>query len=340
MLAHAAHLPAWFYLALPQIGCLLCLGLVAWLSHERLHDWLATWLITALFAALPWFFVSTGWLAYFDSWLVLSILLASFIPSRAVLLATCVLAPWIDERFVIALPVIVTVRTLEMPASAVRSVRKDVLVVAVACVPYVGLRLLDWLTGEKESTRYVESHLDEMRRVTFGTYAFGLWSGFRAAWPLVAIAIADAWRKRGHWLGALLAAVTVPTALVGLVVASDMSRTLMVLVPVVLLGAWSLPSLTKRYGRLALAAVLTANLLLPAAHVVWTRTFPVHSLPTEIANFRDPPGWIFAPEYFRRGNQLLSEGRAEEARREYSEAIRLENRWIAPHIQRARPASG
>lgn len=335
VLVHAAHLPEWLFLALPQIGCLLCLALIAWLSQQRLHDWLLTWLVTALVAALPWFFVSTGWLAYFDSWLVLAILLASFVPSRAVLLATCVLAPWIDERFVIALPVIMTVRALVAPIVVSRDVWKDLLTVAIACGPYLALRLLDWLTGEKESTGYVDTHLDEMRQVSVGTYALGLWSGFRAAWPLVVVAITNTWQSRGRTLGIVLTTVTVLTALVSLVVASDMSRTLMVLVPVVLVGAWRLPSLLHRNGRYAMAAILVANLLLPAAHVVWTRTFPIHSLPTEIVNLRDPPGWIFAPEHFRQGNQLLSEGRADEARKEYSEAIRLENRWIAPHIQRA-----
>ena len=197
-----------------------------------------------------------------------------------------------------------------------------------------GFALLDWLTGEKESAGYVDTHLDEMRHVALGTYAFGLWSGFRAAWLLVGVAIAIYGASVGErWI--VLAAVTVLTTLVSLVVASDMSRTLMVLMPVALVGTWRLPAFAGRRGRYALAALLVANLLLPATHVVWTRTFPVHSLPTEIANLRNPPGWVYAPEHFRRGNQLLSEGRADEARKEYSEAIRLENRWIAPHIQRA-----
>ena len=56
-------------------------------------------------------FVSTGWLAYFDSWYVLGLLVATFSGSRSSPRpqpACC--APWIDERFVLALPLVVLIR--------------------------------------------------------------------------------------------------------------------------------------------------------------------------------------------------------------------------------------
>ncbi|HEY4312272.1 MAG TPA: hypothetical protein VGN12_22680 [Pirellulales bacterium] len=336
VLSHALRLSHAMYLAIPHLGCLLCLWLVAWLTRRQLNDWFLTWLATALFAALSWFFVSTGWLAYFDSWLVLGLLAASFVPSRPISLAAWALVPWIDERFIFALPVIITVRAVVLlPDLAVRTFLKDLLIGGAICSPYVALRAIEWLAGDAEAVRHVNFHLEKMQDVSLGTYALGLWSGFRAAWVLFAAAIVAVWLSGRRAMAVGLATVSALTALASLMIVADMSRTLMVLAPVMLLGAWQLTNLLGAYGPQALTAVLIANLSLPASHVVWTRTFPIHSLAHEVGYYNDPPGWVFAPEHFRRGNQLLSEGRADEARGEYSQAIRLESHWLAPHIQRA-----
>src|SRR6185312_1701767 len=75
---HYGHLPPRWILAMPQIGCVAVLWLVAWLTHRQLNRWWPTVLATLLFAALPWFFVSSGWLGYFDSWYVLGLLATAF----------------------------------------------------------------------------------------------------------------------------------------------------------------------------------------------------------------------------------------------------------------------
>ena len=45
---------------------------------------------------------------------MLGLLLVAFVPSRVALALTCVLTPWIDERFVFALPVAVPVRLIAL----------------------------------------------------------------------------------------------------------------------------------------------------------------------------------------------------------------------------------
>jgi len=335
VLCHLARVPAGIYLALPHMGCVLCLGLVAWLSHKRLQDWSQAWLVTAIFAALPWFFVSTGWLAYFDSWLVLGMLLYTFVPARAVSLSACAFTPWIDERFIFALPVLMATKAALAPADERRSRWQGILIPCVVGGIYVFLRAYEWLSGDAEAVRHINFHLQEARHVGFGTYIEGLWSGFRVAWLVIGLALVSVWMTCGRSMGSLLAAVTAITTVVSLLIVADMSRTLMVLASLALVGMWYLAERTGARARLALGALLAANLLLPASHVVWSRTFPVRSLPTEIAYYRTPPDWIYAPEHFRRGNTLLSAGRAKEAREEFSEAIRLEGRWTAPHVQRA-----
>ena len=93
-------------------ACRLCARAVA----RRVADLFSTSplaptiLATLLFATLPWFFVSSGWLGYFDSWYVLGLVAAAFVPSRWVLGAVAVLTPWVDERFLLALPVILLIR--------------------------------------------------------------------------------------------------------------------------------------------------------------------------------------------------------------------------------------
>ena len=76
---HCLHLTPHLLLAVPHLGCLLDLWLVAWLTHVRLGNWWQTALATQLFALLPWFFVSVGWLGYFDSLLVSGLLVAAFV---------------------------------------------------------------------------------------------------------------------------------------------------------------------------------------------------------------------------------------------------------------------
>ena len=78
LLGHLLHLPRWAFLALPSLGCLLVLGYVALLvRREGGTRWTAI-TATALTGTTSWFFVSTGWLAYFDSWYVLGLLVATF----------------------------------------------------------------------------------------------------------------------------------------------------------------------------------------------------------------------------------------------------------------------
>src|SRR5262249_13710695 len=68
MLGHILRLPPRWFLALPALGCLLVLWYVAILVRHEGGTRLSALAATALSATTSWFFVSTGWLAYFDSW--------------------------------------------------------------------------------------------------------------------------------------------------------------------------------------------------------------------------------------------------------------------------------
>ena len=176
------------FLALPHVGCLLALWLSAWLTYERLRRWWPTFYATALLAALPWFFVSCSWLTYFDSWLILGLLAAAFVPSRWALGAACLATPWIEEHFVLALPVTMTVRATalgQIETGNRQDMLRDLATVIATSVPYLMIRLVAWLDGDVYSSWYLAVHMREVRKIPFQRFVDGLWSGYRVAWLIV-----------------------------------------------------------------------------------------------------------------------------------------------------------
>ena len=76
---HYGHLPSKLYLAMPWLGCLLALWLIACGNYRRLKNWPETSLAVGVIRRSHGFFVSTGWLAYFDSWFVLGLMAVAFV---------------------------------------------------------------------------------------------------------------------------------------------------------------------------------------------------------------------------------------------------------------------
>lgn len=335
---HALGLPAWSYLALPHAGCLLTLWLVAWLNHRRFGEWPLTLAATALAATLPWFFVSTGWLTYFDSWLVLGLLVVSFVPSRLALGAACLLTPWVDERLVVALPVAVLVRLVALSTAGPTQGQarwKDAAVVAAASLPYPALRAIAWWGGESLSPTYVLYHWEHIRAVPWTRLLEGLWSGFRAGWLLIGAALWLAPRRLGRASGALFALVVVTSSIAGLAIAADMSRTMAIELPVLVLGAWLWHEAQPARFRRVLPLVLGANLLLPAEHVLWVATVPIRYIYAQLDECAHPPP-PFQPAYhLTAGNAARERQDRAGARAAYDLAIRLDHGFAAAHVARA-----
>jgi hypothetical protein len=335
---HYLKLPHWTYLALPWVGCVLVLWFVAGIADRELRSWWQTWMVTTLFAALPWFFVSTGWLAYFDSWLVLGILIAAFVRSRWAVGLACLLTPWVDERFVMALPLVVAVRAMALnwfEEQDWRSILGDLGVIVAATIPCPAVRVVSWLQGDPESTAYVRSHWEQAPSIPVARYAQGLWSGFRAAWIMIAAAIWFVCRRAGLFRGAVFGFLVAASAIGGLFIAADMSRTLMIETPVALLGMLLWHHGHIRSFRCALPAILAANLLLPASHVVWTFTNPIRSLYAGIDAYRHPPRVVDPAQHTRLGDKLVQEGNPQSARGWYEVAIRLDQGFAPAYVGRA-----
>jgi hypothetical protein len=331
-------LPVWLFLVMPLLGCVLALWLATWLTHQRLGNWQQTSMAVMLFAALPWFFVSTGWLTYFDSWLVLGLLVVGFTRSRVALAVTCLVTPWIDERFVLALPVTLAVRSIALRTVEERQWRAmwlDLAVVVAASLPYPAVRAVAWLHGDPDSTIYVQTHWTDFFGVPPSRFLEGLWSGYRTGWAMVIAAI-WLWAKRVGWKwGACFAAIVLGTSLGALCIAADMSRTLAIAVPVLLVGVWLWHDARPRSFAYALPVVLAANLLLPAEHVVWPFKIPIRYLYTQFDAYRNPPLELRPETYADIGTTMLQQRDRAGAHRAFDTAIRLDKQFAPGYVGRA-----
>lgn len=335
---HYLHMPPAWLTVMPFVGCVLALWLVAWLTYRRLARWWPTFLATVLLATLPWFFVSTGWLLHFDSWLVIGLLTAAFLRSRPALVVACLLTPWIDERFVLALPLTLLTRAIgleRIERAEWREIARDVTTAIVASVPYLAIRAFALLHGDPNSATYVQSHWIEAHTIPWSRLLDGLWSGFRAGWVMIVLAVTlEARRITWPWTAAF-ATATIGTSLGALFIAQDMSRTLMLLCPVLLLGIWLWESWRPASLRFFFPIIVAANLVLPAAHVMWRLTVPLSSLPTEIQEWRNPPNFILAARLIDEADHLIKAGRNAEGMANLDAAIRLNREYPNAFVMRA-----
>jgi Tetratricopeptide repeat len=335
ILGHLLHLPRWAFLALPSVGCLLVLGYVAHLVRREGGTRWSAIMATALCATTSWFFVSTGWLAYFDSWYVLGLLVATFSRSRYSAAAACLLAPWIDERFVLALPLVVTIRGVSagtLDGGISERFRSEGMLFFALMVPYCSLRLLALATAQDlGSAAHLRNHFATVHHA--GEVIFGLWSGLRSFWLFV-MAAPVLLVSRGRMVQAgLLVLLVVATVAASVSIATDLSRATSTVIPAAVLGIILSLRTGSRLTSLALAATLAFNLLAPARHVVegWrvgARILPLH---TEIARVQKPPPPV-AFLHLSRAAKLGEQRQPTHALAELEAAIKIDPMLRAAHL--------
>lgn len=340
LLGHYLHLPAWLYLALPHLGCLLALAAVAGVTWRATADRGVTLGYTLLAATASWFFVATGWLAYFDSWLLLGLLLAAFSDRRWVLFAAALLTPWVDERFILALPLSFTVRALGLEPTPPdrRRLMGDALALVAGLLPYVAVRLGAELTQTRTTSRAYWTDRPLVPAPWHATL-WGVWNGLRLGWIAVVLFVA-AFAGRARWVAGLAVGATL---LVNLCVADDLSRSMSIAVPAVVAGGLYVWRTDAMRVRRVLPWLCAGNLLLPAHHVIAAPGNPeelYHSVPilglfTEIARQNDPPYFASPFAYNRRGMDSFQQGDRAKAMAAFDLALRFD-----PEFSRARANRG
>ncbi|MBL9201742.1 MAG: tetratricopeptide repeat protein, partial [Opitutaceae bacterium] len=331
LVGRALHLPPVLFFGLAHLGAVLSLTWMIALLRRAGLPWAETALATIALGAASWFFTSTGWLGYFDSWLALALLVAAFAEHRWLVWLACLLAPWVDERFIAAAPLVLLCRWLHRPAEV--TVRRDALVPAAILVAFLAVRLglLAPRSGEGAtvgSYLAVRDYLD----APLSRLALGVWEGLRAGWALVAIAVALLWRNRTHAFA--LAAAAVVLAALGLATAQDYSRSMTMLLPIALLGPLRAAGAPPAWWPTALRAVAGAALLLPAHHVMNDRVVPIFNLRHQLDLFENPPAAVMPELYELRALHQMSRGEFAAADTSLAFAIRLASNPASPAKQR------
>lgn len=285
LVGYLLHLPGWAVLGLAHLGCAILI--FAWVAVARRLEapvssraYEAGCYAVIAGASAP-FFTSMGLPGYYDSWLALALLAVSVVPARGVVVLVAVLAPWIDERFVIGLPLALGVRYLladPAPASLWSWLRRQAFVPLAAVIAFSLLRLTLGGAGGSQTVReYLDTFIFS-ESITWLERLRGAWEGLRFGWVLVAVAIVATWRRspsRRPWEATALIVAIVVTALVGLYTALDLGRSMVLLIPVLPLG-WILAQRQAWWRRFHFAPILAvAALLVPASHVVGKFARPV-----------------------------------------------------------------
>lgn len=282
------QLPDWMTLGVAHLGCLvLILALTRFaLRHgpEGPGRGREAWAFAVVAGATAPFFTSMGWLGYYDSWLALALLTVAWSGRRRWVWLACLLAPWVDERFVLGLPLALVVRGLlaEGRWPEWGWWRAQALVPAGLVLGYVGVRLQ---LGGSGGSQTVEGYLRSFvfgRDIPLGMRLQGLWQGLRFAWiPVLMATVACSCGSLGRMprrFRPVLAAGIVVTAVVGLWTALDMARSMVLVLAVVPLGwLWAVRQPWWRRHQVGPALAMAA-LLVPAHHVVERTLYPVDCL--------------------------------------------------------------
>jgi hypothetical protein len=341
IIGHALCLPPWLYLALPHMGCVVVTAYAAHLMLRQGARWLAAFFTATLLATGSWFFVSTGWLGYGDSWYLLGLLAVAFSPWRAAIALTCLLEPFIDERFVLTLPLVYVVRQIyfeRFDRRHLRAVLIDAAAMAAPSVPYIALRLLLLLrSADAGSGLYVQWRLRELRTIEVPWYRWvdGWWQGLRCGWLLVVVAIWLQFRRRLPASALVLSGVCAATIGMALLIASDIGRTNSALWPAGLLGLLLLLRWRPLWVRYGLPALLAGNLALPANNVITTISRPVNSLYTEVEHYRHPTGMMNSAAWVEVADVEMSQGPRVVALEALDTAVALDDRSAEALAHRA-----
>lgn len=264
---------------LPWLGVLAATVYAAVLAARRHDDWRFTFGCTLLFTCSSAILVPLHWFGINDAWAWLGLLAVTFAQNRWARGAAVLLAPWVDERFLIALPLALLVRRLDQPGTSLARHSR----VLLWLLPYAAIRL--WFSRQsvylQPTTSFLTAHLAQAP-IVLPLAPMGWWMAWRAGWLPAAYAL----RARPWELGAAL----LLTLCTGMVLAADLSRTAAMLSPLVLGGCFLYARDRKLEAPRVVLLIALANLLIPAAHVVYKSLDPVNPLPIELLRLFRIPG--------------------------------------------------
>ncbi len=335
LLGRALHLPAWALFGLADVGCLLALGFIVTVLRRNGLSFVRGALATLMLGATSWFFTSTGWLGYYDSWVVLALLLVAFGESRWTVWTACLWAPWVDERFVLAAPLALLCRYVDRTRRGLGfDWQRELGAPAALLAAFVAVRLgvLGSRSGANASPGSYLAALD-VTKAPLARPLFGAWAGLRAAWFFVALAVMLlAARSRAQAL--LLGVASIVLASVGLATAQDFGRSMMFLMPVAVLGAVLSAQASPRWLAKGLPVATAAALLLPAHHVMSNDVIPIFYVYHALDTYRNPPRAVMPEVVELDAIRAMQAGDFATAEQGFGMAMRLAENPAEPARQR------
>ena len=226
----------------------------------------------------------TNFVGINDAWYLLAICAASFTQKPVLLACICLLGPWIEERFIIAIPVIVATQLLTSDAWSLKRltvcISPGLLVYALARSYYE--------TTSSEATRGFLSGLPDLWKTSMHYVPAGLGMGYRAAWLIFPIGIAaashgDKTKRTLAWVGGSISLATVT------LLAADYTRSTSILLPFLLISIIAIDKTIKSNLRIPgpgiLKLCLFANMVIPFFWMTYNKCWLVFPLPMELVRF-------------------------------------------------------
>jgi hypothetical protein len=317
VLARALGLPPFALFALAHVGVVLALFVMVGLLRRNGAAWTQAATGTVVFGAAAWYFASVSWLGYFDSWVVLGLLLVALAPSRWLIWTACLLAPWVDERFVLGAPLALLCRHLLVPSA---NWKRELVISSVLLGGFLAVRL-GVFAGSSNPMATVGGYLGwlDLAPAPWWRYLLGIWEGWRVGWLFVGAAIWFAPTRERLCLGLGVLAVLCA----GLFTAQDFSRSMMFLAPAAALGVVRLLKAAPAWLGSGLPVLAVLAVILPAHLVISDRAVPVMTLNHELANWRRPPMEVMPSYYELWGIHDMESGDTAQAELHLTMALKL-----------------
>ena len=317
VIAHYTQMPLKLFFSLPFLFSLLLVFYTSHLVYRRSSSLVLCITAAALTATSATFFNSTGFLGYFDSALMLCVLTASFSRSNITVFAAAALGPWVDDRFIFALPIIffcqwcqftgITGKTSAQPpesssntfikASITNTSRTigqktwqklfsfskflkniHLLPLILGVAPYLFLRIFSTLTNSDDSGSFFATLAQNPHDID--RLILGVWDGLRWGWVFVVLALLCA--NGSHGLQRVFGITIIPLSFAFLLVcAGDYSRSTATALPLMVLGLINIPLLKKSpFGAIVLL-IGALNFFSPAYHSFRAFYMKIYPLPIQ-----------------------------------------------------------
>ncbi len=276
-------------LILPWIGLFAWLATSAALIVRRTGDRVLALAAACLLGTTGGAFTITTWFGMNDGWYLVGLTVLALGRGHWTLILPTLLCPWIDERFILALPLTWLCRRwlAERRMEPVPWFLREWLVLGCGIAIYGAVRI--GLSGPSAG----KGELEFLRNVSRDVPLFvtsvplGWFMGWRAAWFVVLAIPVVAWINGQRWVAARFFATTLVTMVVLVIVATDLSRSVIALLPLALTAIVAAAGSIERRqaASLALTGLVVLNLFLPYAHITSDNVYLVNSLPSELIRY-------------------------------------------------------